>query len=178
MYAIQDFCPIFTDKCLNMPATKNKLDRAITSVIRQHGNAPRLFSVTVKSYDEFLSNKRAIITVIRGGMPYRLFDAIRNSSPYSEGDWSAFLDISAKSLQRYKQSASSFKPSQSEKIIEIAEVTKKGVETFGDVSRFKLWLETPNFALGNVKPLELLKDSYGKEMVISELVRIDHGLLA
>jgi uncharacterized protein (DUF2384 family) len=41
-----------------------------------------------------------------------------------------------------------------------------------------MWLETPNFALGNQKPFELLKDSYGKEMVMGELTRIDHGILA
>lgn len=161
-----------------MPTIKNKLDRAITSAVKRPGNFRPLFSVTVKNYEDFLSNKRAIISMIRGGIPYRLFQVIRDSSPYSEVDWSVFLNISAKSLQRYKQNASVFKPSQSEKIIEVAEVTQKGVDTFGDVNKFKLWLETPNFSLGNVKPLELLKDSYGKEMVISELVRIDHGVLA
>ena len=162
-----------------MPTITTKLDKAIASVVkRRHGASRPLFSVTVKSYADFLSNKRAIVTVIREGIPYELFKVIRDSSPYSEVDWSAFLDLSAKSLQRYKLNSTSFKPSQSEKIIEVAEVTQKGLDTFGDVNKFKLWLETPNFSLGNVKPLELLKDSYGKEMVISELVRIDHGILA
>jgi putative toxin-antitoxin system antitoxin component (TIGR02293 family) len=157
--------------------TKEKLDKAIAAVVRRRGNSNRIFSVTVKSYDDFLSNKRAIISVIREGVPYSLFKVIREYSPFSEGDWSVFLNISSKSLQRYKQEEADFKPSQSEKIIEVAEVTQKGIDTFGDVSKFKQWLETPNFSLGNVKPLELLKDSYGKEMVISELVRIDHGIL-
>ena len=34
-----------------------------------------------------------------------------------------------------------------------------------------------SYALGKLKPIELLKDSYGKEMVISELNRINHGIL-
>jgi hypothetical protein len=33
------------------------------------------------------------------------------------------------------------------------------------------------YALGKLKPIELLKDSYGKEMVIGELNRINHGIL-
>ena len=33
------------------------------------------------------------------------------------------------------------------------------------------------YALGKLKPIELLKDSYRKEMVISELNRINHGIL-
>jgi hypothetical protein len=33
------------------------------------------------------------------------------------------------------------------------------------------------YAPGKLKPIELLKDSYGKEMFISELNRINHGIL-
>jgi len=67
---------------------------------------------------------------------------------------------------------------QSEKIIEIVELNNIGLDVFGDMEKFKLWLETPNFSLGNLKPLELLKDSYGKELVISELTNINYGILS
>ena len=59
----------------------------------------------------------------------------------------------------------------------MAEVTKLGLEVFEDMDKLKLWLNTPNFALGKIKPIELLKDSYGKDLVTSELVRINHGIL-
>jgi len=70
-----------------------------------------------------------------------------------------------------------FKSIHSEKIIEVAEVTKIGLDVFGNMDKFKLWLNTPNFALGRLKPIDLLKDSYGKELVISELISINHGIL-
>jgi putative toxin-antitoxin system antitoxin component (TIGR02293 family) len=60
----------------------------------------------------------------------------------------------------------------------MAEVTKIGLDVFDDLEQFKLWLNTPNFALGNNKPIELLTDSYGKEMVVSELIRVQHGIMA
>jgi len=101
---------------------------------------------------------------------------IQNTTPFSESDWAMILDISTKSLQRYKQSDRNFKPLQSEKIIEIAEVTEFGLDVLGDANKFKLWLYTPNFALGNHKPIELLKNSYGKDMVLGELTRINHGI--
>jgi putative toxin-antitoxin system antitoxin component (TIGR02293 family) len=128
------------------------------------------------TYSEFLSNKMLIIKVIRAGVPYSLFDLIRHVTPFSEVDWAGFLNLSTKSLHRYKQDGKHFKPLQSEKIIEMAEVTNVGVEVFGGMEKFKLWLDTPNFALGNLKPMELLRDSYGKEMVIGEMTRIDHGI--
>lgn len=51
------------------------------------------------------------------------------------------------------------------------------MEVFEDMDQFKLWLDTPNFSLGSLKPIELLKDSYGKELVIGELTRINYGIL-
>lgn len=60
--------------------------------------------------------------------------------------------------------------------IEMAEINSIGLEVFGERKKFKLWLDTPNFALGNLKPKELLKDSSGKELVISELTRINYGI--
>jgi putative toxin-antitoxin system antitoxin component (TIGR02293 family) len=60
----------------------------------------------------------------------------------------------------------------------MAEVTNIGLDVFGDMEKFKQWLDTPSFALGNLKPLDLLTDSYGKEMVMGELTRINHGILA
>lgn len=130
------------------------------------------------NYTDFLNDKMLIITAIRAGIPYSLFDLIQRQAPFSEEDWANFLDISTKSLHRYKTSNDYyFKSIHSEKIIEIAEVTQVGMDVFGTMDKLKLWLNTPSFALGSMKPIELLKDSYGKELVLSELTRINHGIL-
>ncbi|TVQ07945.1 MAG: DUF2384 domain-containing protein [Balneolaceae bacterium] len=133
-------------------------------------------SVREFTFSEFLSDKMLMIAAIRAGIPYSLFDLIQQYTPFSEADWAGFLDVSTKSMQRYKQAAKRFKSIHSEKIIELAEVTQTGLDVFGSMAELKLWLETPNFALGNQKPVELLKVSYGKELVAGELVRIDHGI--
>jgi putative toxin-antitoxin system antitoxin component (TIGR02293 family) len=123
-----------------------------------------------------------IISTIQKGIPYKLFDLIKSIMPFTESDWANFLGVSTKTLQRYKQptkndsKAIMLKSIQSEKIIELAEVTNVGKNVFGSMEKFKLWLDTPNFALGNMKPMELLNNSYGKEMIIGELNRIEHGI--
>ena len=130
------------------------------------------------TYKNFFEDKMLVIAAIRAGIPYSLFDIIQDYTPFSENDWADFLDISTKSLQRYRTTAEHhFKPIHSEKIIEMAEVTKVGLDIFGNMEKLRLWLNTPNYALGNLKPTELLKDSYGKELVISELTRINYGIL-
>jgi len=126
---------------------------------------------------DFLSNRLLMIKVIEEGIPFQLFDKIYELSPFPINYWSEVLHLSLKSLQRYRQSLRQFDPIHSEKIIEIAEVIETGKNVFGSNDKFKLWLETPNFALGKSRPMDLLKYSYGKEMVLTELGRIEHGIL-
>ncbi len=157
----------------------HKLDKEISSIINKSG-FDKTFVSTKKdiTYSYFLSNKMLMISLIREGVPYSLFNLIQDFTPFTEDHWADILDISTKSLHRYKQISKSFKSIQSEKIIEMWEVTQIGLDVFEEMDKFKLWLETPNFSLGNLKPLDLLKDSYGKEMVISELTRINYGILS
>ncbi len=127
--------------------------------------------------DRIFEDKWTLIQIIRNGVPYSFFQFIQKYLPLSEQDWAGLLDISTKSLQRYRSTENfQFKPIHSEKIIAMAEVTQLGLRVFGDNDKFKLWLDTPNFALGQMKPIELLKDSYGKELVIGELTRIQYGI--
>ena len=157
----------------------HKLDREISTILRRSRIDKKSSSSNKDvTYSEFLSDKFLMILIIRKGIPYSFFNLIQHLAPFSDNDWANFLEISTKSLQRYKQFSKSFKPIQSEKIIEMAEVTNIGLDVFGDMEKFKLWLDTPNFSLGNLKPIELLRDSYGKEMVVSELTRINYGILA
>ncbi|MVN23426.1 type II RES/Xre toxin-antitoxin system antitoxin [Mucilaginibacter arboris] len=156
----------------------NKLDKEVASIIKRSGFDKQLTSsIKHLTYSDLFLNKMLIIQVIREGVPYSFFSLIQHYTPFSENDWAKFLDISTKSLQRYKQTSKKFKPTQSEKIMEMAEVTNVGLDVFGEMEKFKLWLDTPNFALGNMRPIELLNDSYGKEMVIGELTRINYGIL-
>lgn len=164
-----------------MPITeeniKQKLDKEIYLFVK-HLKIKKQFlnESNYISYSDFLANKMLIISLIREGVPYSLFSLIQYVTPFNENDWADILEISTKSLQRYRQTSKQFKPLQSEKIIEMAEVTKAGLEVFDNMDQFKLWLDTPNFSLGNLTPMELLKDSYGKEMVLGELTRINHGI--
>lgn len=156
-----------------------RLNKEISNIVKGEGFDKKFIPGTKNiTYSDFLSNKMLMISMIRQGVPYSLFELIRHFIPFTDDNWADILSISTKSLQRYKQSSKHFKSIQSEKIVEMAEVTHIGLDVFGDMEKFKLWLETPNFSLGNLKPLELLKDSYGKELVVGELTRINYGILS
>jgi putative toxin-antitoxin system antitoxin component (TIGR02293 family) len=155
-----------------------KLDKAVRAFVskveRDRGVKVLTENIT---YSDFLKNRMLLVHAIREGVPYDFFKLIKESTPFSEEDWASFLGISTKSLQRNKVKENFiFKSLQSEKIFELAEVISLGKAVFEDEDKFYLWLNSPSFALGNLKPLELLKDSYGKEMVVSELNKIDYGI--
>lgn len=183
----QDKRPIFVDKIqIDMEASnKNQvkpyiLDHAIQGYVEEI-NSEGLYqsSSTAQNFASFLKDKMLVIQAIRKGLPSKLFEKIKQVLPFTDVDWAGFLDVSSKTLQRYRQNPEKrFKSIHSEKIIELAEVTYLGKEVFGSDQKFYLWLNTPCYALRNMKPAELLKDSYGKELVMDELNRVEHGVFA
>lgn len=125
----------------------------------------------------FFSDRMMVVDVIRQGIPTPLFMSIKDLTTFSDQEWSDFLDISLKSLQRYKKESDYvFRSIHSEKIIELMEVTVVGLEVFDSADDFAVWLNSSSHALGNRRPIELLRDSYGKELVLNELQRIDQGV--
>jgi len=162
----------------NQTQYAQQLNEAIAAYVRQ----PRLQRSTVEfpvgaTFDDLLADKMLLVQLIRAGIPFSLFDLIKVSTPFTESDWANILDLSSKSLHRYKaENGFNFKPTHTEKILEMAELTKVGLGVFGTMDAFKLWLNTPNYALGGMKPMELLLDSFGKNLVLDELIRVEHGI--
>lgn len=142
-----------------------------------------VYSIKMKKnavdFSNLFNDEILLYHLIRKGMPYSLFEQLKLMCPFKEMDWADYLNISIKTLQRHKKEANYvFKSIHTEKIIEITEVNQLGVKVFDTKKQFYSWLNNPSYALGNLKPLELLKNSYGKELVMSELNRIEHGIFA
>lgn len=157
------------------------MEKSLTSSIRHdrrksENTAIPLHFVKHNLIAELFLNKVNITHLIQRGLSYKHFMIIQKYTPLSEQDWCKVLNLSSRTLSRYKDNNKKFGPLHSEKIFEIAEVTVEGLRVFQDADKFKLWLNTLNFALGNKKPIDLIKDSYGKDLVMAELVRIDEGI--
>ena len=159
------------------PKQPNVLNEAVATYVTK--DIKPLFDFENFSFSDFINDKILVIKSIRVGLSYQLFKTVMLFSPFSEEEWAEYLNISSKSLQRYRKTKDfHFKPIHSEKILEIAEVTAFGKEVFDNNVQFYDWLNTPSIALNQLTPAELLKDSYGKELVMAELNRIDHGIFA
>lgn len=120
----------------------------------------------------------SLINTVRQGISFSAFMHLVNKSPFNVNEWASFLHLSDRTMQRYKKEEKTFDPIHTEKILEITLLYKKGVEVFGDTERFDAWLNSNNIALGNVKPKDLLDNTFGISFLKDELGRIEYGVLA
>lgn len=119
----------------------------------------------------------AVINLIQAGIPYRVFEQIQHALPFSDQDWAGFLELSTKSLQRYKAEAGFyFKGFHAQRILEVAELMQSAFAYFGDMAKLKHWLNTPAFVFDGLKPMQLLQDSYGKTLLLATIHRMRHGI--
>jgi len=119
---------------------------------------------------------RAFMKRAREGLTMEDFNIIAESAPLPLSAWSKILNISERSLQRYQKTGHQFSLPESEKLIRVAQLFSKGKSIFGNPDKFFSWLKSPSAPLSGDTPLSLLDSSFGLELVLDELTRIDHGI--
>lgn len=134
--------------------------------------------MTIAQLNLKLLDSVELVKLSRKGIAIGLFEEIVKSSPYNMKEWSRFLHITERTIQRYKKEKRKFESLQSERIIEIAKLQLKGKEVFGSNANFHEWMKSKIIAIGNIRPIELLDSSFGIDILMDELGRIEHGVLA
>lgn len=133
-------------------------------------------AVAYNSLDD--GNVFMLINAIKRGISYSFFERLSKNIPFTLREWSSFLHLSERSLNRYKKDRGNFSATASEKILEITMLNKYGIEVFGNQEKFNTWLNTKNIALGGVTPKYLLDSSFGIQIIKDELTRIEYGVLS
>lgn len=94
---------------------------------------------------------------------------------YKQQDLAQFLDVNPSTVSRWRSNDSDIGSLRSKNIFEVDRIVSKGVRIFGSEKNFKEWLGTVNYALGDVRPVDLLKDPYGVDMVDGALEALSWG---
>lgn len=119
-----------------------------------------------------------LVKLSRRGITISLFEEIVKSNSYTMKDWSKFLHLTERTIQRYKKEKRKFESLQSERILEIAKLQMKGKAVFGSSENFDEWMTSKIISIGKIRPIELLDSSFGIDILMDELGRIEHGVLA
>lgn len=120
----------------------------------------------------------SIMNTIRNGISFSKFSQLLTKFPFNISDWSWFLGMSERTMQRYRKERKTFDKLQSEKILHIYILYNRGVEIFGSSEKFNSWLEAPNITFGGESPKKLLDNNFGIEFINDTLTRIEHGIAA
>ena len=165
-------------KCrtVNSATNKSNTGKALKSYVESFPRGKQILQDGEAYYGVF-QDKLLISNAVKRGIPNNVFNEIKSGSPFTEQQWSDFLNINIRTLQRYKKDNTHiFKPNISERIFELAEVVSLGNKVFDSSQHFNLWLNTPSVSLGNNAPINLLDNSYGIDLVLAELNRVEYGI--
>lgn len=88
------------------------------------------------------------------------------------------FQFSLKTVKRYEENDRKLTPRNSELMLKLIALFKKGVEVFGSIDHFKNWLHKPAYGLGGKVPYQMMNISTGVDLIFEELVRIEFGDLA
>lgn len=119
-----------------------------------------------------------LIDVTRKGIDYNTFNEFTVSYPLNISTWSKILNMSERTIQRYRREKKRLDSIHTEKLLLIMLLFNKGVSVFGNITNFLAWINSKSIPLGGVKPIDLLDNSFGINMVKDELIKIEHGVLA
>lgn len=106
------------------------------------------------------------------------FKKIADKAPFTQAEWAAMLHLSERTLQRYAKNEGTFAPMNAERVMQIAKVLEQGKLTFGKVENFYTWLkQEPAMLEGNLS-IDDLSSYEGIQKILTQLGRIQHGILA
>lgn len=109
---------------------------------------------------------------------YNEFRKIADKAPFTQSEWAAMLHVSERTLQRYAKNNGTFASINAERAMQIAHVISEGKKTFGKTDMFYSWLKTnPVMADGSLT-IESLNSAQGIQQVLTQLGRIQSGILA
>lgn len=124
-----------------------------------------------------IHNRLDLIALSRKGVPKEALVHLAHFLSCTLHDVADLLPVTERTLQRYTPQQA-LNRVVSEHVLQLAEVAAKGVEVFADKAALLAWLHHPNTALARHTPLSLLSSRFGVEMVLDELGRLEHGVVA
>ena len=114
---------------------------------------------------------------VRSGLPFSAFVALTKQLELSPQHFTAVFGIPPRTIARRKE-ARHLNPQESDRLYRVARVVSQAVEVLGSIDKARVWLKTPNRALGCEMPLDLLDTEIGARQVEEVLLRLNYGIFS
>ena len=114
---------------------------------------------------------------VRSGLPFSAFLALSKQLEISPQHLTAIFGIPPRTVARRKE-ARHLNPQESDRLYRVASTLSHAVEVLGSIDKARLWLKTPNRALGCEIPLDLLDTDIGTRQVEEILLCLNYGIFS
>jgi len=132
----------------------------------------------LKDYEKHLDDRVWLVEESIAGVPVSAVYDLIGLTRLNKEFFASMLNISSKTLDRYRQVEKRLTPAASELMLRLFTLYKKGEEIFGNPNEFQKWIDEPAYGLGYKVPKSIMQTSAGIELVMDELIRIEYGDLA
>ncbi len=146
-------------------------------VLDDEDSKPPIVEDMLVPYQTYFESPISRLQVIKGGLSSKSLNDLLQISGTTRLDMAKNLDLTEPTLRKHLNNPKELSTSLSEHVLFLLELYDKGIDTFGSVQEFKNWLPQHNIGI-DAKPNDLLDSITGINIVINELNRIDHGVLA
>ena len=169
LFFVCDIISLYLVKLSRMKIVEKSIEkRSGVSFINLLGGKSVVSTVINSDFD--------IIALSNEGITKASLDALISHLGISKKSFSEnILDASVKTIER-KKSTDKLDKHTSSIVIEIARVVEHAFSVFGNEEKMKSWLNNPNRALNNIKPIDLFYIPTGLKMVNDILGRIEEGV--
>jgi putative toxin-antitoxin system antitoxin component (TIGR02293 family) len=138
-----------------------------------HKVAPKATSGGGKPYLD-LGDSSNVVAVVRRGVAAGIYQWLKESLEVSDQRLSSVIRISQRTVKR-RLGEGRFHPDESERLVRLTRLTERAREVLVDLEGARVWLKSPQFALGGEIPLEYADTEPGAQIVEDLLGRIEHG---
>ncbi len=144
---------------------------------KSYSTDQELTSIILEPAGSYFFQPNDLISITRHGIFKRNLSLLAEKLSFTMNEISRVLHVSERTLQRYKDE-DRLSSDISERTLMLTNLYERGVEVFENADNFTDWLRTPLPAFNNQKPIQLLDTSFGFQLILDELGRIEHGVFA
>lgn len=122
-----------------------------------------------------VGSPQALLRSVESGLPYGSLGALTERFGLTRAEVATAVRLPLRTLARRKRERR-LTAEESDRLVRFARIAAEAARVLGDEHSAGAWLRDPNIALGEERPIDLLRSDLGTHEVEDVLVRIEFGV--
>lgn len=124
------------------------------------------------------SNPIEVIKFVRLGIKATAIYQLGAKLKWEPAAIAKVIGTTTMSLERHRKNKTPFSLSVSENVIELAMLSTIGIDYFGNIARWNLWLNAAHVQFDNQSPYSFMHTIRGRELIKRTILGLEYGLTA